>query len=104
MGGFLGRIAGAKGCERQSGAGTVSAPNGAKITAIGIEAAANITNFKWTPKNASNPGDALDQITVTGKAWLGTSLAAAGPTAYIPLEVPADSVEVASGDVWVYFD
>lgn len=95
------KIAGSNGCERQSGSGTITAPNGKKIWAIGIEAAANITNYKYTPKLAN--GRDGSQVTYTGKAWMGTALAVSGATALIPLDHLADSVTVASGDVWAYF-
>ena len=102
MGGFLGRTVGAKGCFLQVGAGTITPPNGAKITALGVHATANITNFKYTPR--SNSGT-LSQVTVTtGKGWIGVSLDATAVSSYIPLEFPADEVVVASGSVMAYFD
>ena len=100
--GFIGRSVGAKGCELQVGAGTITPPNGAKITAIGIYATAEITNFKFTPVSANNSD--LAQKTITDKGWIGVSLDAAATTAYIPLGRSADSVAVASGSVFAYFD
>ena len=102
MGGFIGRVVGAKGCFLQVGAGTITPPNGAKITAIGVHATANITNFKYTPR--SNSGT-LSQVTVTGNhGWIAVSLDPTAVTAFIPLEHPADEVVVASGSVMAYFD
>lgn len=102
MGGFLGRSVGAKGCFLQVGAGTITPPNGAKITALGVHATANITNFKYTPKGYETT---LSQVTVTANhGWIGVSLTATAVMAYIPLEFPADEVVVASGDVMAYFD
>ena len=100
--GYSGRAVGAKGCFLQVGAGTITPPNGAKITAIGIHDTANITNFKYTPVSANST---LSQKTVTtGKGWIGVSLEVTPVTAYIPLGYKADSVEVASGSVFAYFD
>ena len=102
MSGFIGRVVGAKGCFLQVGAGTITPPNGAKITAIGVHATANIRNFKHTPR--SNSGK-LTQVTVTADhGWIGVSLIVSGVTAYIPLEFPADEVVVATGSVMAYFD
>ena len=103
---FLSRSVGEKGCDLLVGAGTITPPNKAKITAIGIHKDATIVNFKWTPINRSNPGSALDQKTVTDKGWIGIILTATAVMAYIPLEHPADSVEVsgAGSEVMVYFD
>lgn len=100
----INKVSGEQGCDRQSGAGTYTPSGrhaGKKITAIGIEAAAEITNFKYTPTGAN--GRPLSQVTVTSDAWLGVTLAATGATAYIPLGVGADEVTVASGDVMIYF-
>lgn len=102
MSGFLGRSVGAKGCFLQVGAGTITPPRGAKITALGVHTTANITNFKWTPRSNSST---LTQVTITtDHGWIGVSLTATAVMAYIPLEVPADEVVIASGDVMAYFD
>lgn len=105
MSGFIGRIVGAKGCDLQVGAGTITPPNGAKITAIGIHMAATIVNYKWTPVNRSTSA-ALNQKTVSTKGWMGAEKAATAVMAFIPLEHPADSVEVsgANSEVMCYFD
>ena len=102
MSGFSGRAVGAKGCFLQVGAGTITPPNGAKITALSVHAEANITNFKYTPHGANS---ALAQKTVTADhGWLGVALEPTAATAYIPIERGADSVAVASGSVFAYFD
>ena len=102
MSGFIGRVVGAKGCFLQVGAGTITPPNGAKITALGVHATANITNFKYTPRSNSST---LTQVTVTTlHGWIGVSLTPSAVTAFIPLEFAADSVAVASGSVMAYFD
>lgn len=102
MSGFIGRSVGAKGCFLQVGAGTITPPNGAKITALGVHTTANITNFKYTPRSNSST---LTQVTVTtGHGWIGVSLTATAVMAYIPLEFSADSAEIASGNVMAYFD
>lgn len=103
MGGFIGRTVGAKGCDFQSGSGTITAPNGAKITAIGIHTAANITNYKYTPVNRST-STALTQVTVSNKGWMGSAISPSGVMDYITLEHPADSVTISTGEIMVYFD
>ena len=100
---FLSRMVGEKGCDLHVGAGTITPPNGAKITAIGIHVEATIVNYKYTP---DHPNASLSQITVTNKGWIGVTLAATAVSAYIPLEHKADSVQVsgATSEVMVYFD
>ena len=92
-------VAGLGGCDRH-GAASKYTPTGRhtgkKIVAVGVEVAANITNFIYTDDNKQ-------AITITNDAWLGTAIAASGLTSYIPLGVRADSVTVASGTIWVYF-
>jgi hypothetical protein len=98
MSSFIGMIAGAKGCNDQVGAGTITAPGDRKIFAIGIVADAEVTNFKYTKKHTGKA------MTVSGLAWMGAALSAsAGANAYIPLGYHADSVEVASGTVRAYY-
>ena len=98
---YLGRLVGEKGSFLQVGAGTITPPNGAKITALGVHATANITNYKYDPISNS----ALTEKTVTtGHGWIGISLDPTAVMAYIPLPVGAKSVEVASGSVMAYFD
>ena len=98
------KISGAKGCDLQIGAGTFTPSGrhtGKKIWAIGVQTAANITNFKHTPTLANGrPGS---QVTETGDNWIGVSLPVVTTTALIPLGVDADEVVVASGNVMMYF-
>ena len=102
MSGFIGRTVGAKGCFLQVGAGTITPPHGAKITAVGIHATAVITNYKYTPDGANST---LSEITkTTGNGWLGVSLEVTGPSSYIPLGDEGNSMAVASGSVFAYFD
>lgn len=99
---FQGQQVGDKGCFLQIGAGTITPPNGAKITAISIHATAVITNYKYKPKSSNST---LSQITVTtGKGWIGVPLVPSLATAFIPLGNHADSMVVASGSVMAYFD
>ena len=98
---YLGIMAGAKGCDFYSGANTITPPKDKKIVAFGVSAAANITNYKYTPPRY---GDAMaTQKTVTDKTYLGVALAANPVEAFIPLDHPADVLTVASGDVWVFY-
>jgi hypothetical protein len=101
----INKVAGEGGCDLQVGAGTYTPSgrhSGKKIHAIGVHTAANITNFKYTPKGSN--GRDLAQATVTADAWIGIALVEKNTTAYIPLGVSADEVVVASGDVMMYFD
>ncbi len=98
---YNGLVAGYKGCDEQVGSGTVTAPKNMKIAAIGIYATSNITNFKHTP--APVGGSAQNQKTVSDKGWMGSDRDANAVTAFIPLDYPADSVEIASGDIFVYY-
>lgn len=98
---YLAQIAGANGCDDQIGAGTFT-PDGSdagkKITAIGVLADANVTNFKYYEEGTNR------EVTVTFKAWLGVALAAADAlNMFIPLGHRAHSVTVASGTVRMYF-
>ena len=100
----INKVSGEKGCDLQVGAGTFTPSGrhtGKKITAIGIQTAAQITNFKYTPTGAD--GRPVSQVTVTGDGWIGVALPVANTTAYIPLGVGADEVVVASGNVMMYF-
>lgn len=97
----ISKVSGDKGCDLQVGAGTFTPSGrhaGKKITAIGIQTAANITNFKYTPTHAG-----ATQVTVTADGWIGVALPVVSTTAYIPLGAPADEVVVASGNVMMYF-
>jgi hypothetical protein len=94
-------MAGIKGCDFHTGAGTFTAPTGKKIKAIGFYAATEITSYKYTSKNGS--GDDLSESTVSNKGWMGSALDANGATAYIPLDHLADKIVVASGSIFVYF-
>jgi len=93
------RMAGISGCDSYSAAGVYTPSGrhaGSKIVAIGVEVAANITNFKYTNLNGV-------VITVTSDNWIGRELNADGTNSYIPLGVRADSVELASGTIKLYF-
>jgi len=95
------KISGAKGCDLQVGAGTYTPAGrhvGKKIWAIGIQTAANITNFKHTPARTG-----ANQVTVTADGWIGVALPVVATTALIPLGADADEVVVASGNVMMYF-
>jgi hypothetical protein len=94
-------MAGIKGCDFHTGAGTFTAPTGKKIKAIGFYAASNITSYKYTSKNGS--GDDLSEATVNSKGWMGSELDANSATSFIPLDHPADKIVVASGSIFVYF-
>lgn len=101
----ISKVSGEKGCDLQVGAGTYTPSGrhaGKKISAIGVHATANITNFKYTPKGAD--GRDVSQVTVTSDGFLGVALDATAVTNYIPLGVGADEVVVASGSVMMYFD
>lgn len=97
----ISKVSGDKGCDLQVGAGTFvpsGRHSGKKITAIGIQVAAEITNIKHTPARSG-----ATQVTITADGWIGVALPAVSTTAYIPLGVPADEVVVASGNVVMYF-
>jgi len=101
--GSISKIAGESGCDLVSGAVTYTPSGrhaGKKITAIGIHAAVNITNFKYTPNGSD--GRPLAQVTVTEDNWIGSAISPSGATNYIPLGVDADEITLASGEVMVY--
>lgn len=93
-------MAGDKGCDYHSGAGTYPAPTGKKIKAIGLYEASEITSYKFTPKHL---GSDQSEVTISDKGWMGSALNAVAATAYIPLDHPADKIVVASGSIFVYF-
>ena len=100
----ISKVAGEKGCDLQVGIGTFTPSgrhNGKKIWAIGIQTAAQITNFKYTPTGAD--GRPTTQVTVTTDGWIGVALPVVPTTSLIVLGVDADDVTVASGNVMMYF-
>jgi len=93
-------MAGIKGCDYHSGAGTFTAPAGKKIKAIGFHENSNITSYKFTPKHL---GEDQSEVTINDKGWMGSELTANAATSYIPLDHPADKIVVGSGSIFVYF-
>lgn len=91
----------ALGSDAQIGSGTFTPPVGKKIGAIGVHAAANITNYKHTPKNYG--GTAQTQQTVSTKGWMGSVIDPTGASSFIPLDHPADEITISAGTIFVYF-
>ena len=94
-------ITGDGGAGYSDGGATVEAPGGQKIFAVGVIAAANFTNLKFTPPKVGNTAGV--QKTVSDLTWFGVSLPPSGPTSFIPLGYDADEITYASGTIMLYY-